>query len=71
MAICAVLQAAKQMGITSETFRTEDVGRTVHLPSNGLKKFSHEALGRLEKPKYWTTGISESAAVAVHTYQKS
>lgn len=65
-AICAVLQGSSALSIEATTYRTNKVGESVSLQPNNLKVLAYGDVGAQSAPKYWTTGMSEAAAVAIH-----
>lgn len=69
--ICAVLQGASALSIEATTYRTNQVGAAVSLQPNKLSAFDPGAVGAKDMPTYWTTGMAEAAAVAVHVLKAS
>jgi hypothetical protein len=69
--ICAVLQGASALYVEATTYRTNKVGASVSLPPNNLKELAPEAVGATSAPTYWTTGMAEAAAAAVHALKVS
>ncbi|MER7558838.1 hypothetical protein ABTZ46_17970 [Nocardioides sp. NPDC126508] len=64
--ICAVLQASSGLSVEAITYPTGQVGATVSLQANKLNEFAPEAVGATSAPTYWTTGVAEATAAAVH-----
>ena len=64
--ICAVLQGSTMLPVEAITYRTNKVGASVSLQPNKLNQFAAESVGQESSPTYWTTGMAEAAATAVH-----
>lgn len=65
--ICAVFQAATALAIEAVTYRTNKVGLSVSLQPNKLSELAPEVVGEKSAPRYWTTGMAEAAAAAIHS----
>lgn len=66
MKICAVMDAARLLGVPFSTQKTGDIARTLGMQANGLQAFECARVGLSDNPTYWTTGLSEAAAAALH-----
>jgi hypothetical protein len=64
-AICAVMFATTELGVSYETIPTETIGSAVGCPPKSLNLFDFATLGFEQRPKYWTTGLAEAYAAAV------
>lgn len=68
--ICAVLQGSSMLSMEAITYRTNKVGASVSLPADRLRELSPEVVGTTNSPTYWTTGMAEASAVAVHALKE-
>lgn len=66
MKICAVMDAARALGVPFSTQKTGDIARTLKMQAHVLQVFDCARVGLAQNPTYWTTGLSEAAAVALH-----
>ncbi|MBF4161028.1 hypothetical protein [Nocardioides acrostichi] len=64
--ICAVMDASRALGVPFSTQKTGDIAKTLNLQASMLQVFEASRVGLAKNPMYWTTGLSEAAAVGLH-----